>query len=150
MYKGLLTIIVMDIETIVKKNNLYYLKNLKNECIKQNFTNHNIDLTLEEINYTISEINSTSETETYTEDYIFKKDWNKLHNTLKIIKLKEFVNKLNIKKSEDKNKLKKQLTELVKSKKLTKKNTVNYNIEKGLISSIPDLIVQNNKYSINL
>lgn len=150
MYKGLLTIIVMDIETIVKKNNLYYLKNLKHECIKQNFTNHNIDLTLEEINYTISEINSTSETETYTEDYIFKKDWNKLHNTLKIIKLKEFVNKLNIKNSEDKNKLKKQLTELIKNKKLTKKNTVNYNIEKGLISSIPDLIVQNNKYSINL
>ena len=140
----------MDIETIIKKNNLYYLKNLKQECIKQNFTNHNIDSKLEEINYTITEINSTSETETYTEDYIFKKDWNKLHNTLKIIKLKEFVNKLNIKNIEDKNKLKKQLTELVKSKKLTKKNTVNYNTEKGLISSIPNLIVENNKYSINL
>lgn len=140
----------MDIETIIKKNNLYYLKNLKKECIKKNFTNHNIDSKLEEINYTITEINSTSETETYTEDYIFKKDWNKLHNTLKIIKLKEFVNKLNIKNIEDKNKLKKQLTELVKSKKLTKKNTVNYNTEKGLISSIPNLIVENNKYSINL
>ena len=150
MYKELLTIIIMEIENIIKKNYLYYLKNLKKECNNQNILNHNIDSKLEEINYTITEINSTSETETFTEDYIFKKDWNKLHNTLKIIKLKEFVNKLNITNLEEKNKLKKILTDLVKKKKLTKKDTVNYNIEKGLISSIPNLVVKDNKYSINL
>lgn len=141
----------MTIDYIINDLKKMYLKSLKKECNDRNINDSLILQELELIITNVSETNTLTETENlvYTEDYIYKKDWNKLHNTHKIIKLREFVNKLNISNNLQKDILKKDLIKLVKEKKLTKKNSVNYNSEKGIISSIPNLKFVNNKYEIN-
>ena len=140
----------MDIDNILLDIEKFYLDNLLNECINRKINSSIIKDKLKNINNNITETNSLTETDTYTEDYIYKKEWNKLHSTHKIIKLREFVNRLNINNYTEKKNLKKDLINLVKNKKLTKKNSVNYNSEKGLISSIPNLNVVNNKYEIKI
>lgn len=140
----------MDIDNILLDIEKFYLDNLLNECINRKINSSIIKDKLKNIDNNITETNSLTETDTYTEDYIYKKEWNKLHSTHKIIKLREFVNRLNINNDTEKKNLKKDLINLVKNKKLTKKNSVNYNSEKGLISSIPNLNVVNNKYEIKI
>lgn len=140
----------MDIDYILTSLKKYYLNTLKSECINNDFNYSLIDEELDTFTNNISETNTLTDTETivYTDDYIYKKEWNKLHNTHKIIKLREFVNRLNINNTKEKEELKKNLISLVKEKKLTKKDSVNYNSEKGLVSSIPNLEFINNKYHI--
>lgn len=140
----------MDIDNILLDIEKFYLDNLLTECINRKINSSIIKDKLKNIDNNITETNSLTETDTYTEDYIYKKEWNKLHSTHKIIKLREFVNRLNINNDTEKKNLKKDLINLVKNKKLTKKNSVNYNSEKGLISSIPNLNVVNNKYEIEI
>jgi hypothetical protein len=141
----------MTIGYIINDLKKMYLKSLKKECNDENINDSLILQELEMIITNSSDTNTLTETENlvYTEDYIYKKEWNKLHNTHKIIKLREFVNKLNISNNSQKDNLKKDLIKLVKEKKLTKKEAVNYNSKKGLISSIPNLKFVNNKYEIN-
>ncbi len=141
----------MDTDYILQDLEKFYLNSLKKECKNNNLNYKLIDNELDKLSNFVSETNTITESETlvYTDDYIYKKEWNKLHNTHKIIKLREFVNRLNIDNNIDKDNLKKNLINLIKEKKLTKKNSVNYNSEKGIISSIPNLKFVDNKYEIN-
>ncbi len=95
-------------------------------------------------------INSEPKKIVYSEDYHYKKSWNKLSLVHKNIKAKEFVSKLMIKNDDDRKKLQKTLIRLIKEKKLTKKDKVNYDSVNGRIISIPDLIHINGNYFIKI
>lgn len=95
-------------------------------------------------------INSEPKKVIYSEDYHYKKSWNKLSLIHKNIKAKEFVSKLMIKNSDDKKKLEKTIIKLIKEKKLTKKDKVNYDSVNGRIISIPDLLHINGNYFIKI
>ncbi len=110
-----------------------------------------------EVNLPICEINTTenivdthmTETETIlTDDYVYKKPWNKLNSIHKIIKIKEFINNIMIDDLEMKKLLKNQLVSMIKDKKLTKKNDIEYDHINGKIISIPSLQFKNNNYKI--
>ena len=66
----------------------------------------------------------------------------------KIIKIKEFVNKLLIDDEEEKQILKDKLVEMVKNKSLTKKESVNYDSVKSKVISITKLKYEGGKYII--
>ena len=55
-----------------------------------------------------------------------------------------------IKNNDDKKKLEKTIIKLIKEKKLTKKDKVNYDSINGRIISIPDLIHINGNYFIKI
>ncbi len=94
--------------------------------------------------------NNHNETEvTYSEDFVYKKPWNKLNIIHKKIKMEEFVNNLTIDDLEIKKLLKNQLVLMIKTKQLTKKNEVEYDAINGKIISIPSLKYKNNNYNIN-
>ncbi len=102
----------------------------------------------------ITEQNTPTEviTETdgvYTEDFVYKKPWNKMNIIHKKIKLEEFVNNLDIEDLEMKKHLKSQFISMLKNKKLTKKNEVEYDPVNGKIISIPSLKYKNNNYNID-
>ena len=86
----------------------------------------------------------------YNDDYLYKKPWTKLANIHKIIKVKEYINKLLISKVEDKDKLKETLVKLINNKILTKKDMVKYDNINGRIISIPKLVFKNNKYYFDM
>jgi len=96
------------------------------------------------------EENNSSESQglVYSDDYLYKKPWTKLSPVHKIIKLKEFISNLLINSQEEEERLKREITKLVNSKILTKKDKVNYDNVKGRVISIPILIYKNNKYII--
>lgn len=112
------------------------------------------DVKNDEESITESEISERVKTESnkiiFSEDYHYKKSWNKLSLVHKNIKTKEFVSKLMIKNLEDKKKLEKTLIKLIKEKKLTKKDKVNYDSVNGRIVSIPDLIHIKGNYFIKI
>jgi hypothetical protein len=96
------------------------------------------------------EPDTNTETETkYSDEYIYRKPWNKLNTIHKIIKIKEFVSTLSIDDIELKKNLKKNLVDMIKTKKLTKKNDINYDAVNGIIISIPILQYKDNKYIIS-
>ena len=80
--------------------------------------------------------------------YLYQKPWTKLTPIHKIIKIKEFVNKLLINDEEEKQILKDKLVEMVKNKSLTKKESVNYDSVKSKVVSITKLKYENGKYII--
>ena len=82
----------------------------------------------------------------YSDDYLYKKPWTKLANIHKIIKVKEFVNKLIINSDESREKLKDSLVELINKKILTKKDMVKYDVTFGRIIGIPKLTFKDGKY----
>ena len=88
-------------------------------------------------------------TETYTEDFVYKKPWNKMNIIHKKIKLEEFINNLDIEDLEIKKHLKSQFVSMLKNKKLTKKNEVEYDAVNGKIISIASLKYKNNNYNID-
>tara|TARA_B100000900_G_C20457954_1_gene665953 strand:- start:152 stop:679 length:528 start_codon:yes stop_codon:yes gene_type:complete len=93
---------------------------------------------------------SVSENNEFSDDYLYKKPWTKLSNIHKIIKIKEFVQKLIINKDEDREKLKESLVNLVNKKVLTKKDMVKYDALNARIIGIPNLKFSNGKYHIIL
>jgi len=122
---------------------------------------------------TVNDVNSSSETENrstfikpivndrmdnslsltdnfneFSDDYLYKKPWTKLSSIHKIIKIKEFVQKLIINKEEDREKLKDSLINLINSKKLTKKDMVKYDSINARIIGIPSLKYSSGKYFI--
>uniref|UniRef100_A0A6C0HX04 Uncharacterized protein n=1 Tax=viral metagenome TaxID=1070528 RepID=A0A6C0HX04_9ZZZZ len=139
-----------------------YYKNLETYAKK-----HKIDINLPEYkkkyspDTTITESHNATETNdndihtiqdadiTYSEDFVYKKSWNKLNIIHKKIKMEEFVNNLIIDDSEIKKLLKNQLVLMIKNKQLTKKNEVEYDAVNGKIISIPSLKYKNNNYNIN-
>ena len=143
----------MEVKNLINDLNLYYLNNLKKTCLENNLNLHLINEKINEIDK--NNIDSVTITESENsfnniDSYVYKKDWNKLHLTHKKIKIKQFVEKLNIKDNNDKKELIKRLIDLIVNKKLTKKNSVNYNSEEGFITSIPNLEFNENKYEINI
>lgn len=93
---------------------------------------------------------SISENNEFSDDYLYKKPWTKLSNIHKIIKIKEFVQKLIINKDEDREKLKESLVNLVNKKVLTKKDMVKYDALNARIIGIPNLKFSNGRYHIVL
>jgi hypothetical protein len=146
----------MELDLIKCKLDLIYYKNMLNTSkklkIKNNFIEdiieklENNENSIEDSESKVSDVQNTPII--YSEDYVYKKPWTKLASVHKIIKMKEFVNKLFIEDYEDKKELIKKLKLLVKNKILTKKDKVNYDKIKGRIISIPDLVYKNNKYYI--
>lgn len=129
--------------------NIYY-ENLIEYCDKNNIDCDNYKKELVD-NKTIISTNfleSEVESETgYNDDYLYRKPWNRLNEIHKIIKVREFVDKLNC--SEDNIiELKKELEDMVYKKKLTKKSTVVYDSKNGYILSIPLLDHRNGRYVI--
>ena len=132
-----------------KMTNLYY-SNLEIQA-KKNKISINIPYISTPINTVITETENInmSETDTnYSEDFVYKKPWNKLNSVHKKIKMTEFVNNLTIDDLEMKKHLKKQLVQMITEKKLTKKNDVEYDHINGNIISIPSLQYKNNNYNI--
>jgi hypothetical protein len=142
------------------QNNLkcIYYKNLETYAKK-----HKIDINIPDykiIKETVQENDITeqntltegiTETESiYTEDFVYKKPWNKMNVIHKKIKLEEFVNNLDIDDLEMKKHLKSQFVSMLKNKKLTKKNEVEYDATNGKIISIPSLKYKNNNYNIDV
>ena len=142
----------MELVNIQNKHNKIYYKNLleitnkikiDNKWIKKNIEN----FTEEKEDTETENIESSENKEViYSEDYLYKKSWNKLSNIHKTIKLKEFVKKLPIKKEEDMKYLIKTMNRMVKKKKLTKKEHVNYDSINGKVISIPNLQYKDGKY----
>jgi hypothetical protein len=128
-----------SIITQLKKNksDASYIKKLLNDL------NKSIDE-----NETITIINTDTDIKT-EEDYIYKKEWNKLNNIHKIIKIKEYINNLPINNTE-KEELKEKMIKLVKTKKLTKKTSVVYDIVNSRIVNIPCLEYKKDKYLIKI
>jgi len=91
-------------------------------------------------NYTATEkVSETSNT-----DYLYLKSWSKLTIIHKIIKIKEFINNLDIDNENEKEILKDKIIELIKNKKI--KIKINYDETKGKVISIPQLSFVNNTY----
>jgi hypothetical protein len=88
------------------------------------------------------------------DQYVYNKEWNKLAPIHKIIKLREYANKLNITNDTTKKELIDKLEECINNKKnnkkLTRSTEVKYDQTKGIIISIPSLKHDNNnKYYLN-
>ena len=97
-------------------------------------------------------LNLTNESETentkYSDEYIYRKPWNKLNNIHKIIKIKEFINNIKSDDMDMKQNLKTKLINMIKERKITKKTDINYDMVNGNILSIPILQYVNNKYIV--
>ena len=92
----------------------------------------------------ISDVNSETDILSENTDYLFLKPWNKLNQIHKVIKIKEFLNNLECQ-SKEKDSLKEQLIDFVKTKKKVK---FTYDEVKGKIISISALSFANGKYFI--
>ena len=84
----------------------------------------------------------------YSDEYVYKKPWNKLNSVHKIIKIKEFIDNLNTNDIDMKKKLKAKLVTMIKNKELNKKTDVNYDMMNGNIIAIPIIQYKDSKYII--
>jgi hypothetical protein len=137
-----------------------YYKSLKKTLNKHNNSKYNsyFEDILSEDNFTDTECSNTqgntesntqsiTNSETKNDDFYYKKPWNKLNIVHKRIKIKEFINTLMITK-EKKKELYNKFSSLLNSKKLTKKNDVEYDSINGKIITIPVLKFKNEEYVI--
>jgi hypothetical protein len=133
--------------TLLKADNIIEETNEKKTELLQD------SLVSEKKNNTNTENNdkkTSSETppQKYNDDYLYKKQWNKLTTIHKKIKVKEFVNMLLINDENEKDEIRNKLSMLIDRKELTKKEAVIYDSSKGLIVSIPLLKFTNGKYIV--
>jgi hypothetical protein len=143
-----------NLESIQLNLKIKYLNNLVNGCSKINLNSDNIKKIIAEL--TDQELDSFTATEKVYEteriiesekiDYLYLKPWVKLTLIHKIIKIKEFVNSLDLSSENEIDELKDKLIELIKNK--TIKTKVNYDQTKGKIISISHLSFENGKYII--
>jgi hypothetical protein len=153
----------MDIELINNKMEIKYYKSLVNSLKKMEINeiwlnNHLQNLydklpqenKLSETNTEKKDLNSSSETDNHKQIFadgdLYKKSWQKLNSIHKILKIKEFVNNLKMNSEKDKIKLKDKLVELIKEKKITKKENVIYDEINGKIISLPNLQYKDGNY----
>lgn len=142
----------MELSTIQTQLKIQYYTSLILQLKKNKSDTKHIEKLLNNINDTIIESETTTILNTDTDiksedDYIYKKEWNKLNNIHKIIKIKEYVNNLSIN-STEKDVLKNTFINFVKNKKITKKSSVIYDIINCRIINIPCLEFKNGKYTI--
>ncbi len=137
-----------NLETYAKKHKIDI--NLPEYKLKKDSSPENT-ITLTEQEFTENpEKNPDTDTETqYSEDFVYRKPWNKLNIIHKKIKMEEFVNNLKIDDLEIKKHLKNQFVMMIKNKQLTKKTDVEYDAINGKIISVPSLKYKNNKYNID-
>ena len=131
------------IDHIERKDLDYRLDELNNKLIEH--TNNTI------ISEKKNEEESKKNIFQQNNEYMYKKPWNKLSEVHKIIKIKEYVkNQLGIIDKKYETELIKQLTKYIKNKILSKKKSVNYDMYKAKIISIPSLKYDGNKYIIDI
>lgn len=137
--KNMVTMYYKNIDAQAKKNKI----NIILPVVEETPVNiaDNID--------TITDNLTDTELISATDDFVYKKPWNKLNSVHKVIKIKEFINAMSMDDIEMKKHLRNQLIDMIKKKKLTKKNDVEYDHVNGKILSIPTLQYKNNNYSIN-
>ncbi len=146
----------MDISLIKSNLNIKYYKSLLNN-LSENDSNYmwlnNYYESLVNINKTDTEKVIDSHTEKNTdipnidsEKYLYTKSWSKLNVIHKKLKIKEFVNNLQINCNIEREQLLDKLNDLIKLKILTKKEAVNYDEINGKIVSLSNLQYNNNKY----
>jgi hypothetical protein len=145
----------MDLEKTQIDFKIKYYKNLIKYCqdniIEHKFFENELEKCQSSKNVlTDTEKNNSIENMKFSEDYLYKKPWNKLNNIHKIIKIKEFIDKLSISDDDEVNQLKKQVHTLINNKILTKKDSVNYNAIIGSVAGIPILKHKNGKYYFNI
>jgi hypothetical protein len=138
------------------KENLYlkYLNNLKTSSNKLSMDTQLLNKKISDLSNAlfsenksptiISDVNSETDILSENTDYLFLKPWNKLNQIHKVIKIKEFLNNLECQ-SKEKDFLKEQLIDFVKTKKKVK---FTYDEAKGKIISISALSFANGKYFI--
>jgi hypothetical protein len=126
-----------------------YLNNLILAANKQNIDTTHVNKFLNKLNNKEYENYTATEkvSETSHVDYLYLKSWSKLTIIHKIIKIKEFINNLDISDDSEKEKLKDKIIEMIKDKK--NKIKINYDETKGKVISIQQLTFENNKYIIN-
>jgi len=151
------------LESLQLNLNIKYLNNIINGCSKLNINCENIKKKLSKLNndaqdiqsYSISEqkikmvtdMNEKGITETETIDYLYLKPWSKLTQIHKVIKIKEFINNLNISDQIEKENITCKLIDQIKERKI--KNKINYDDSKGKILFISNLLLENNKYVLS-
>jgi hypothetical protein len=144
----------MDIDIIINKLELKYFNNLNTSIIKNNLQ---IPWLTDHLNKLNGIVNSDTETQLIKkndniiipkiiEENLYNKSWSKLNAIHKIIKIKEFVNNIKIDNEKEKEKLKEELVDLVKTKVLTKKDKIIYDEDNGKIISIKNLQYKDGLY----
>jgi hypothetical protein len=142
---------VVNKKMIENKINLLKADNIMEETIEKKTELLQDSIVSEKQNNTENNDKKTSsETppQKYNDDYLYKKQWNKLTAIHKKIKVKEFVNMLLIDNDSEKDEIRNKLSMLIDKKELTKKEAVIYDSSKGLIVSIPLLKFTNGKYVV--
>ena len=127
------------------------MDNLYNTYIDIQAKKNKINISIPSTSTAIDDITLTNESDVqqiYSDEYIYRKAWNKLNSIHKVIKIKEFITNLSSNDIEMKKTLKTKLVDMIKNKKLTKKTDVNYDMVNGNIISIPILQYVDNKYII--
>jgi hypothetical protein len=143
----------LDFDSIKNNLNILYINNLIKTCEKNDIDKEVLNDALEKLIIPIEEIkkvpssSNLSPSETNTE-YLFQKQWNKLNLVHKKIKIKEFVNALELKDESQKQIIRDKLIALLDNKTLTKKDSVLYDVAKAKIISIPMLQFKDGKYDI--
>lgn len=137
-------------DSLIENMEILYLNNLIKQAQKENVNKNLIEKELSKYDkndksYFESESDSPI---LYSDDFIYKKPWNKLNNIHKKIKIKQFVNNINTS-NENKTKLIKDLIKMIENKSLTKNKSVNYDSLNGKIISIPNIKYDNSKYVID-
>ena len=143
----------LDFDSIKNNLNILYINNLIKTCEKNDIDKDVLNEALEKLIIPVEEIkkvpssSNLSPSETNTE-YLFQKQWNKLNLVHKKIKIKEFVNTLELKDESQKQIIRDKLIALLDNKILTKKDSVLYDVAKTKIISIPMLQFKDGKYDI--
>lgn len=143
----------LDFDSIKNNLNILYINNLLKTCEKNDIDREVLNEALEKLIIPVEEIkkvpslSTLSPSETNTE-YLFQKQWNKLNLVHKKIKIKEFVNALELKDESQKQIIRDKLIALLDNKTLTKKDSVLYDVAKAKIISIPMLQFKDGKYDI--
>jgi hypothetical protein len=143
----------LDFDSIKNNLNILYINNLIKTCEKNDIDKEVLNEALEKLIIPVEEIkkvpslSTLSPSETNTE-YLFQKQWNKLNLVHKKIKIKEFVNTLELKDESQKQIIRDKLIALLDNKTLTKKDSVLYDVAKAKIISIPMLQFKDGKYDI--
>jgi hypothetical protein len=143
----------LDFDSIKNNLNILYINNLIKTCEKNDIDKEVLNEALEKLIIPVEEIkkipssSNLSPSETNTE-YLFQKQWNKLNLVHKKIKIKEFVNTLELKDESQKQIIRDKLIALLDNKTLTKKDSVLYDVAKAKIISIPMLQFKDGKYDI--
>ena len=144
----------MDIDIIINKLEHKYFSSLNTSLIKNN---SEVEWLTSHINKLNGIVNDNTETQLVkkndnivliknNDENLYNKPWSKLNAIHKIIKIKEFVNNIKIENEIDKEKLKDELVNLIKTNVLTKKDKIIYDSENGKIISIKNLQYKDNKY----